>query len=60
MPQKKSNVVKPTTMRIPDDLIDRTDGLAEKLTRSRSYLVIKWIKEGLARDEKRLSGGALD
>ena len=58
MARKKPASIKPTTMRIPPDLLKRTDKVAKKQERSRTYKVIRWIEEGLARDEQ--PGGALD
>lgn len=57
MSKSKKPSVKPTTMRIPDALLARGAKQAKRQDRSRSYLFIRYIEEGLARDEK--SAGAL-
>jgi predicted transcriptional regulator len=56
----KSNTpaaIKSTTMRIPEPLLKRADKVAKRQDRSRSWLVNKYIEDGLKRDEKP---GALD
>lgn len=57
MSKTKKPAVKPTTMRIPEPLLSRGARQAKRQERSRSYLFIKYIEAGLARDEK--SAGAL-
>lgn len=57
MSKPKKIAIPPTTMRIPVELLKRTARVAKKADRSRSWLINKYIVEGLARDEKP---GALD
>lgn len=58
MPATKSKAVPPTTMRIPVELLKRAGKVARRYDRSRSWLINKYITDGLRRDEK--SAGALD
>ena len=53
-PGKSTTAVKPTTMRIPDAMLARGARVAQAQDRSRSWLFIKYIDEGLKRDEKAL------
>lgn len=51
-----SKAIKPTTMRIPPSLLKRCDKVAGKQDRSRSWLINKYIEEGLVRDESPATG----
>lgn len=59
--QKKPSI-KPTTMRIPDDLLRACSRVAKTKERSRSWIVNGYIREGLERDGVKLTQprGALD
>lgn len=59
---KSKSAIKPTTMRIPDDLLKACSQVARKKERSRSWLVNTYIREGLLRDGAKLGQprGALD
>lgn len=61
MPRKAdpSKAIPPTTMRIPVDKLKRASKVAKKYDRSRSWLINKYIDDGLAADEKPGSLGAL-
>lgn len=54
-PKKSTAVAKPTTMRIPEAVLARGDRQASAQDRSRSWLFLKYIEEGLKRDEKSTS-----
>lgn len=41
------------SVRLPADLVQRVDALAEDSGERRSSLVRAWIEEGLARDERK-------
>ncbi len=60
MPSKAPAAIKPTTMRIPPDLLKRADKAAKRADRSRSYMINLWIAEGLKKAEKAVPTGALD
>lgn len=45
--------IKPTTMRLPPDLVRRTQRQAEKQGRTRTNLMLHLIDEGLRRLEKK-------
>lgn len=56
MPAKKPIKIKPTTMRIQPELLKRAGKVAtSKYERSRSWLVAKYIEDGLARDERKIA-----
>ena len=59
---KLKPAIKPTTMRIPDDLLRACSRVAKKQERSRSFIVNNYIRAGLARDGEKLTQprGALD
>lgn len=57
---KTPAAVKPTTMRIPPDLLKRADKVAKAEDRSRSYVINRWIEEGLDKAERKATrAGAL-
>jgi predicted transcriptional regulator len=43
------------TIRVPDEVADRLNRIAEKLDRSRSYMVAKAIEEFVSREEWQLA-----
>jgi predicted transcriptional regulator len=54
MPAKKPVKIKPTTMRIPPDLLTRAGKVAtQRYQRSRSWLINHYIEKGLERDERK-------
>lgn len=48
----KKTTVKPTTMRLPPDLLTRVDRQGKRQARSRTFLCLRYIADGVARDEK--------
>jgi len=60
--KKQKTNVKPTTMRIPAELLAACSRAAKKQDRSRSWLINGYIRAGLARDGEKLTQprGALD
>lgn len=43
------------TVRLPDEVADKLDQLAEKLDRSRSYMAVRAIEDFIAREEWQLA-----
>jgi len=43
------------TVRLPDEVADKLDQLAEKLDRSRSYMAVRAIEDFVAREEWQLA-----
>lgn len=59
---KQSLAIKPTTLRIPPDLLRRAARIADLQDRTRSHVIIRLLEEGLEREERKVlpTGGALD